>query len=100
MLTLLAAIGAVFLAFLAQAARSVAGADLASLTPPFHLRMLFNEMVNIGYFSLPVVGLTAVFTGMVLALNHIPGSVGRCRGSGGDGCRALDCRELVRWSPD
>src|SRR5215475_13619469 len=44
-----------------------------AFTPPFHLRVLLSEMVNIGYFSLPVVGLTAVFTGMVLALQSYTG---------------------------
>ena len=31
-------------------------------------RLILRQMVDIGYFSLPVVGLTALFTGMVLAL--------------------------------
>ena len=30
-------------------------------------------MVEIGYYSLPVVGLTAIFTGMVLALQSYTG---------------------------
>jgi phospholipid/cholesterol/gamma-HCH transport system permease protein len=34
---------------------------------------MVREMVNIGYFSLPVVGLTAIFTGMVLALQSYTG---------------------------
>jgi phospholipid/cholesterol/gamma-HCH transport system permease protein len=47
---------------------------LATLfTPPFYLRAILREMVNIGYFSLPVVGLTAIFTGMVLALQSYTG---------------------------
>jgi phospholipid/cholesterol/gamma-HCH transport system permease protein len=76
MLTFLAAIGAVFLAFLAATGRLVvfAGRALATaFTPPFHPRVILSEMVNIGYFSLPVVGLTAVFTGMVLALQSHTG---------------------------
>ena len=35
--------------------------------PPFYLRLLGRQMVAVGYNSLPVVGLTAVFTGAVLA---------------------------------
>jgi len=76
MLTFLAAIGTVFLAFLAATGRLVvfAGRALATaFTPPFHPRVILSEMVNIGYFSLPVVGLTAVFTGMVLALQSHTG---------------------------
>ena len=51
MLTFLAAIGAVFLAFLAATGRLVvfAGRALATaFTPPFHLRVILSEMVNIG----------------------------------------------------
>jgi phospholipid/cholesterol/gamma-HCH transport system permease protein len=76
MLRFLAAIGTVFLAFLAATGRLVlfAGLALATLfTPPFYLRAVLREMINIGYFSLPVVGLTAVFTGMVLALQSYTG---------------------------
>src|SRR6201997_2712636 len=76
MLTFLAAIGAVFLGFLAATGRLVIFAGLAlatAFTPPFYLRAILREMVNIGYFSLPVVGLTAIFTGMVLALQSYTG---------------------------
>jgi phospholipid/cholesterol/gamma-HCH transport system permease protein len=76
MLRFLAAVGAVFLSFLAGAGRLVlfAGLTLATaFTPPFYIRTILREMVNIGYFSLPVVGLTAIFTGMVLALQSYTG---------------------------
>jgi phospholipid/cholesterol/gamma-HCH transport system permease protein len=76
MLRFLAAIGAVFLAFLAATGRLVLFAALALatlFTPPFYIRAILREMVNIGYFSLPVVGLTAIFTGMVLALQSYTG---------------------------
>ena len=36
--------------------------------PPFYLRLYIRQIIDIGYYSLPVVGLTAIFTGMVLAL--------------------------------
>ncbi len=42
--------------------------------PPFYLRLLVRQMMTIGYFSLPVVGLTALFTGMVLALQIFIGA--------------------------
>src|ERR1700674_2575404 len=76
MLRFLATIGAVFLGFLAATGRLAmfAGLTLATaFTPPFYLRAMLREMVNIGYFSLPVVGLTAIFTGMVLALQSYTG---------------------------
>lgn len=42
--------------------------------PPFYLRLLGKQMMVMGYYSLPVVGLTALFTGMVLALQIYIGS--------------------------
>ncbi|MFN7308494.1 MAG: ABC transporter permease, partial [Acetobacteraceae bacterium] len=33
--------------------------------PPFYGRIFLRHVVEIGYFSLPVVALTAFFTGMV-----------------------------------
>ncbi|MGF1477751.1 MAG: MlaE family ABC transporter permease [Geminicoccaceae bacterium] len=43
------------------------------LTPPYFPRQVLRQMVDIGYYSLPVVGLTAIFTGMVLALQSYTG---------------------------
>jgi phospholipid/cholesterol/gamma-HCH transport system permease protein len=76
MLKFLASIGAAFLAFLAAVGRlsTFAGAALATVfSPPYYLRMILRQMREIGYFSLPVVGLTALFTGMVLALQSYTG---------------------------
>mgnify|MGYP001977422081 CR=1 FL=1 len=41
--------------------------------PPFYGRLLGRQLIEIGYYSLPVVGLTAIFTGMVLALQSYTG---------------------------
>ena len=41
--------------------------------PPFYGRQFLRAMLEIGYLSLPVVALTAVFTGMVLALQSSTG---------------------------
>jgi phospholipid/cholesterol/gamma-HCH transport system permease protein len=41
--------------------------------PPFYPRLVLKQMIEIGYYSLPVVGLTAIFTGMVLALQSFTG---------------------------
>ncbi len=43
------------------------------LRPPLYLNHLFKQLMFIGYYSLPVVGLTAIFTGMVLALQSYTG---------------------------
>lgn len=46
---------------------------LAIVRPPYYPRLILKQMIEIGYYSLPVVGLTAVFTGMVLALQSFTG---------------------------
>ena len=43
------------------------------LRPPFYLREFLTALMTIGYFSLPVVGLTAFFTGGALALQIYSG---------------------------
>jgi phospholipid/cholesterol/gamma-HCH transport system permease protein len=40
---------------------------------PLYVRNLLRQILDIGYFSLPVVGLTALFSGMVLALQSYSG---------------------------
>lgn len=42
-------------------------------TPPFYPRLILRQFVDIGYYSLPVVGMTTLFTGMVLALQSHTG---------------------------
>lgn len=69
-------VGAAFLALLAETGRLAAFAGrikLAAITPPFYFGELLKQCVRIGYFSLPVVGLTAIFTGAALALNIFVG---------------------------
>ncbi|MCT4559350.1 MAG: ABC transporter permease [Pelagimonas sp.] len=64
-LTLVAAIGRVAI---------FAGAGLGHiLRPPFYGREFGVALLNIGWLSLPVVGLTAVFTGAALALQIYAG---------------------------
>jgi phospholipid/cholesterol/gamma-HCH transport system permease protein len=68
---LLAPVGRVFLGFLAATGRITIFTVTAlshCVRPPFYLRLVGRQMILIGYFSLPVVALTAIFTGMVLAL--------------------------------
>ena len=76
MIGFLASVGAAFLTFLEGVGRLAlfAGRALAAgFTPPYYPRLILRQIVYIGYFSLPVVGLTALFTGMVLALQSYTG---------------------------
>lgn len=71
MLEFLASVGRVFLAGLATAGRMTLfglSAVSHSFRPPLYLRLILRQFIDIGYYSLPVVGLTAIFIGMVLAL--------------------------------
>ncbi|MFC7050609.1 MlaE family ABC transporter permease [Emcibacter nanhaiensis] len=72
----LARIGRVFFMFLQAAGHLGVFATSAvshMFAPPFYPRALFKQMMTIGYYSLPVVGLTALFTGAALALNIYEG---------------------------
>ncbi|MBQ2885505.1 MAG: ABC transporter permease [Alphaproteobacteria bacterium] len=41
--------------------------------PPFYFRLIFKQLLDIGFYSLPVVGLTTIFAGMVIALQSYSG---------------------------
>lgn len=72
----LAAIGRTFLHFLGATGRLAlftASAVAHCFRPPVYLRLTLKQMVDVGYYSLPVVGLTALFSGMVLALQSHTG---------------------------
>src|SRR4051812_3563941 len=69
-------IGHIILLFLATVGRLttfMVSAVSHCLRPPYYPRMIVRQMMEIGYFSLPVVGLTAIFAGMVLALQSYTG---------------------------
>jgi phospholipid/cholesterol/gamma-HCH transport system permease protein len=66
-----ASIGRAVITVLAHIGRltQFTGRALAGVvSPPIYTRLILSQMIRIGYFSLPVVGLTAFFTGGVLAL--------------------------------
>ena len=76
LLNILAAIGRGTVAACRSAgAVALFGAEGLShiVRPPFHIRLFGKALLEIGYFSLPVVALTAIFTGMVLALQSYTG---------------------------
>jgi phospholipid/cholesterol/gamma-HCH transport system permease protein len=50
-----------------------ARAVLALVSPPWFFGQFALQLVGVGYYSLPVVGLTAAFTGAALALNIYTG---------------------------
>lgn len=75
-LDLTAALGRVVIGFLRSvgAIALFAGEAISHLVrPPFHGRLFLKHFIEIAWFSLPVVALTAVFTGMVLALQSYTG---------------------------
>jgi len=75
-MVILQTIGRTFLSFLSAVGRLSLFTVISlshCIRPPFYPRLIFRQMVEIGYFSLPVVGLTAIFTGMVLALQSYTG---------------------------
>jgi len=70
------AIGATILRFFQASGRLCVfmGQSVAHVfLPPFFPRLILRQLIDIGYYSLPVVGMTAVFTGMVLALQSYTG---------------------------
>jgi phospholipid/cholesterol/gamma-HCH transport system permease protein len=69
-------IGSVTLSYLArigQIAIFIGNAVKHCFAPPFYPRLILKQIIQIGYFSLPVVGLTAIFSGAVLALQSYSG---------------------------
>ncbi len=73
---LLAALGRPLLAVLAAFGRvAIYAAQVVAslLRPPFYTREFLAALLNVGWLSLPVVGLTAIFTGGALALQIYAG---------------------------
>jgi phospholipid/cholesterol/gamma-HCH transport system permease protein len=76
MVIILQPIGRAFLFGLQSAGRLfifAGSALLYCIRPPWYPRLILRQMIEIGFYSLPVVGLTAIFTGMVLALQSFTG---------------------------
>ena len=75
-LSFIRAIGAAFLNLMIALGRLGEFAFLVLLrlfTPPFYPRLILKQFIEIGYYSLPVVGMTTLFAGMVLALQSHTG---------------------------
>jgi phospholipid/cholesterol/gamma-HCH transport system permease protein len=75
-LSVVAAVGRAVIAACTETGKVAlfAGTGLSHLVrPPFYGRLFLSALLDIGFFSLPVVALTAIFTGMVLALQSYTG---------------------------
>jgi len=75
-LDILQSIGAGLIAFFAMVGRLslfIGRSIFHVVMPPYYPAQIWRQMVDIGYYSLPVVGMTALFTGMVLALQSYTG---------------------------
>lgn len=75
-ITLLSRIGRANLAFFESVGRllSFTGVALSHcVRPPFYGRLIARQMVEIGYYSLGVIGMTTLFAGMVLTLQSYSG---------------------------
>jgi phospholipid/cholesterol/gamma-HCH transport system permease protein len=72
----IAQIGSVTLSYLSrigQISIFISNAVKHCFVPPFYPKLILKQIIQIGYFSLPVVGLTAIFSGAVLALQSYSG---------------------------
>ncbi len=70
-------LGRAAIAFLGQIGRLslfTAAATYWAFRPPWYGRQFLRQVLDIGYFSLPVVGLTTLFSGMVIALQSYTGT--------------------------
>lgn len=62
-----------FLQSIGALAAFIGKATAQTFTPIYYPRLIIRQFIDIGYYSLPVVGMTALFTGMVLALQSYTG---------------------------
>lgn len=72
----LATVGHVFMLFLSAVGRLALftwNVISQGIRPPYYGKQIGKMMIEIGYFSLPVIGLTTLFTGAALALQSYSG---------------------------
>ncbi len=72
-------IGHVFIRFLGavgQLASFTINCVVHIFRPPFYFKVLLGQMIEIGFYSLPVVAMTTLFSGMVIALQTYTGFSG------------------------
>lgn len=69
-------VGTVFLNFLKAVGRFalfMVSTLKACFLPPFYVKNVFSQIIEIGFYSLPVVALTTLFAGLVIALQSYAG---------------------------
>lgn len=69
-------IGRIFINFImatGRFARFLSKSVRACLMPPFYVKITLAQMLEIGFYSLPVVALTTLFAGLVIALQSYAG---------------------------
>ncbi len=96
----LAWIGAATLGFFAEIGRLAtfsAQVKAAAFSPRWYFGQIWKQFVQIGFYSLPVVGMSAIFIGAALALNIYQAAVvlaqsNSCRTSSSSASRA-------NWAP-
>jgi phospholipid/cholesterol/gamma-HCH transport system permease protein len=69
-------LGRMFLSFMESVGRLavfICDILIKLFTPPIFAKRILQELISIGFYSLPVIGLTAIFTGAVLALQTYTG---------------------------
>ena len=62
-----------FIMNLGYFSRFVAKSVYNCFIPPFYLKLFCRQFLNIGFYSVPVVGLTTLFAGMVIAIQTYSG---------------------------
>ena len=65
--------GVTFIARLGELSLFIGRALYNCVTPPFYFKLLGRQFLDIGFYSLPVVALTTIFAGMVIALQTYSG---------------------------
>lgn len=63
----------VFVSRLGELSIFIATALYNCVSKPFYVKLLGRQIIDIGFYSLPVVGLTTIFAGMVIALQSYSG---------------------------
>jgi phospholipid/cholesterol/gamma-HCH transport system permease protein len=62
-----------FFSMLRQIIKLFFEVTLGALTPPFYYQNFIHQLIFVGFYSLPIIGMTALFSGAVMALQSYTG---------------------------
>lgn len=62
-----------FLSLIGNVVVFAGNAVVSAVTPPYYPKIILKHIIHMGFYSLPIVGLTAIFTGAVLVLQSYTG---------------------------